>query len=383
MRILAFALTLVLCFYSSLFWSFQVKELPWKTENPSTTKRFEGLSALVGSNLFLFFGFEEYHAHSHGLIGSSHVSLLDTDSMTWKRLNDAPFTGTHLSSSVDGELVYFVGGFEGNHPGPAVDNFLIYNTQDDTWKFGPAIPQKIGGGVLGKLENKLHFVSGYFSPVPEPSSDKHWVLDLSNQEQGWIEAAPIPISRGHAGAAVLNNKLYMIGGAYTHDPMWEDTDLVHRYDPKSDSWKQVASLPYKLSHIEPGTFVYNGRIIVAGGRNGGTKSLSERELQDIIAYDPVEDRWEFVGTLPLRLRSPAVRVVNEKILVTTGSTYWGQEPTDKTWSIDCSETKICSGEGDVAKLRLRTFFKGVAILLPHKVQNALHLKSVALPELRD
>lgn len=63
------------------------------------------------------------------------------------------------------------------------------------------------------------------------------------------------------------------------------TGRVHRFDPGTGSWTEVASMSTPRS--EPQVVVLDdGRVLVAGGSTGSDQALTSSEL-----YDPAADRW--------------------------------------------------------------------------------------------
>ncbi len=104
----------------------------------------------------------------------------------------------------------------------------------------------------------------------------------------WVQRASLP-AQGKWGAVTfaINGSGYVsggnAGGSYFSD-MW-------RYDPINDSWSQVASMPQGRSH---GTsFSINGKGYVLCGHMAGTffsNSLWE--------YDPDSDQWQVRAPLP-------------------------------------------------------------------------------------
>jgi|CXWL01.1.fsa_nt_gi hypothetical protein len=73
---------------------------------------------------------------------------------------------------------------------------------------------------------------------------------------------------GHA-AAVINGKIYVMGGSLDGSP---NTPLssVEEYDPVSDTWRTVTAMPTaRLSHAAA---VANNKIYAVGGNNGVSPS---------------------------------------------------------------------------------------------------------------
>src|SRR5678809_1095675 len=90
-------------------------------------------------------------------------------------------------------------------------------------------------------------------------------------------------------------------------PYTIDVALVQRYDPATDRWTDVASLPFPLSHIEPGTFVRDGHIIVVGGRSRPTR---HDMVRTILEYFPEVNAWRALPPLPEGRYAPFARAVS-------------------------------------------------------------------------
>jgi N-acetylneuraminic acid mutarotase len=227
-----------------------------------------------------------------------------------------PFT--HANAVQVGGTLWFVGGFLGRSPGPATADVWRYDIAADRWTPGPPLPEPRGGGALALLDGALHYVSGYL-PDRNTGSPNHWVLRLADTAKSapWTSAASLPVARGHIAGAVLDGKLYMIGGAIGHDPWPLDVALVERYDPATDRWTDMASLPFPLSHIEPGTFVRDGHIIVVGGRSRPTR---HDMMSSVLEYFPEENVWRALPPLPEGRYAPFARMVGDDLFVGAGAT---------------------------------------------------------------
>ncbi len=103
-------------------------------------------------------------------------------------------------------------------------------------------------------------------------------------------------ARSAVGVAVLDGKLYAVGG-YNDDDGFLSS--VERYDPALDAWEAVAPMAearYKLA-----VAVLDGKLYAVGGYNNGYLSLVER-------YDSALNAWETV--VPMRTgRSGSIPLV--------------------------------------------------------------------------
>lgn len=296
----------------------------WRIGAPSPLARYESAVALVGGKMYVFGGF-----YTAKIDASSRVDVYDPAANTWSRRGDMPKPFTHANAVLVGGTVWFAGGFVGKSPGPATAEVWRYDPTLDRWASGPSLPEPRAGGALTLLDSALHYVSGYLPDRYNGSSD-HWVLRLSDtgKSSPWTRAAPLPVPRGHISGAALQGRLYIIGGAIHHDPFPLDVALVHRYDPATDRWTEVASLPFPLSHTEPGTFVHDGRIIVVGGRSRPTRHDT---MRSVLEYSPEDDRWRALPPLPAGRFAPFARVVGNELIVGTGASGASRPEAGPLW----------------------------------------------------
>ena len=121
----------------------------------------------------------------------------------------------------------------------------------------------------------------------------HWSLSLDGGKD-WQREADLPDPRGHVSAAVLDGKIYALGGDHGHDKTQIDVKSCHRFDPATKKWSEIASLPDGRSHFESSTIVHKGRILIVGGRCNSSQP-PRNVVGDLLEYDPKADTWRVVG----------------------------------------------------------------------------------------
>ena len=283
--------------------------LEWKEAAPSPFARVESPAAVVNGKLYLFGGFTET------LDASNRVDVYDPASDTWTRKNDMPTRLTHLNPAVDGNTIWFAGGFKGKHPGPVTAEVWKYDIAADTWSAGPPLPEPRAGGGLAVVERTLHYFGGYKANRDTGGAD-HWSLSLYGGKD-WERVADFPDPRGHVSAAVLEGKIYALGGDHGHDITQIDVPSCHRFDPATKKWSEIASLPQGRSHFEASTIIHKGRILIVGGRCNSSHP-PRNVVGDLLEYDPKENTWVVVGTMPEKLLAPAAAIISGHIVVTGG-----------------------------------------------------------------
>ena len=191
----------------------------------------------------------------------------------------------HAGTAVDGDVIYVAGGYVGKAEGGqifATREVWKYNVATSTWTPMPQLPAARGGGQLVRLGRVLHYFGG--SDLNRADRAEHWQLALDGGT-AWASAAPLPAALNHHGAAVLDGKIYSVGGQKGQDSSAVAQISVYVWNLSSPgSWAAVKSLPKARSHIMASSFTINRRLVVAGG-----DSVPNTALSDVTAYDRDRD----------------------------------------------------------------------------------------------
>ena len=305
---------------------------PWRAGAPVPTPHNENVIGVVNDRIFLIGGFTD-----GALNTTTQVSVYNPATDTWEHIANprtpAPISVSHAAFAVDGQYIWMIGGFEGQHPAPPTDEVWRYDTLNDLWTPGPDLPSPRASGAATIIGRNLHVIAGLQGDRQTDIND-HIVLDLDNPV-AWTAAAPVIDPHNHLNALTINNQLYAVGGQYGHDGpgLVADDDTLYRYDPATNAWAPLRDMPTPRSHAEMGTFIYDDRIIVTGGRNSSAQS-------SIFQYDPAADAWITLGRLPLPRSSIAARVINGQFIALGGFFPNTNSAQIDTWIADI--TTVCS-----------------------------------------
>lgn len=293
----------------------------WEELAASTMKKVESQSAAISGKLYVFSGF------TNGLDVIETTEIYDPATDNWSMGAPIPIPMTHMGIAVVDEEAWLIGGFAGDHPGKAIAEVQIYDPASDSWRYGPPLPAPRASGGAAYLDGKVHYFGGLL-PDRKTDTGEHYMFDLDQPELGWTMAAPLPSPRNHLGAASVGGKIYAIGGQYGHDapPRPVDTSLVHAYDPATDTWEARAKLPNVRSHFEPGTTVYQNRILIVGGRGPEAR-------ETLMQYDPATDAWSELCRLPASLQAPNAKVIGDQLIVANGGLVNVGDPQTAAWRL--------------------------------------------------
>ncbi len=131
----------------------------------------------------------------------------------------------------------------------------------------------------------------------------------ANPEGTWVELPPTPIQRTESSAAVVDGKIYVLGG-FTPKGISSKVDV---WDPKSGSWSRIIPIPRGLHHTTAS--VVDGKLYVIGGFDSGTW----RSVAINYEYDPEIHRWTPKAPMPTPRGAHAVGVIDGKIHVVGGA----------------------------------------------------------------
>jgi N-acetylneuraminic acid mutarotase len=128
----------------------------------------------------------------------------------------------------------------------------------------------------------------------------------------WTSKASMNEARSGLGVAVVNGKIYAIGGASEG----RITGTNEEYDPATNTWMLKAQMP--TPRIYFATAVYQNKIYCVGGIIGDSPQTGSVLTSVNEVYDPATDVWETKASLPTASALPAAEVFNDKIYVIGG-----------------------------------------------------------------
>jgi len=129
----------------------------------------------------------------------------------------------------------------------------------------------------------------------------------STRAATWTRKADMPTPRFGQGTAVVNDKIYAIGGVATETAWLNGKALaaVEQYDLATDTWTRKADLSAPRGYVNRPLPVVEGRIYLIGGGHNATARV------DI--YDPVTDTWSRGADMPTARQNVAMVTWKNKI----------------------------------------------------------------------
>jgi N-acetylneuraminic acid mutarotase len=226
--------------------------------------------------------------------------------------------------------IYAFGGFVFPQSGPPawvpINNAWEYDPATDAWKALAPLPTKRGSPVAAVVGDKIYVIGGAATlPGSEatalmptvPQAVLGTVEEYDPATNTWRARSPMPTPRNHAAAGAVNGKIYVIGGRVgaAFIGVASDISVVEEYDPATDKWSAPRSrMPTTRSALGAGT--YNGRIYVAGGEFQDPHMMAT--FRSVEAYDPATNTWSIMPSMPVSRHGLAAGVVGNRLLLVGG-----------------------------------------------------------------
>ena len=266
---------------------------------------------------------------SDGLSTSDAFEAYDVANKKWLKLAPLPEARHHITPAVIGSKVYAIGGFIGPFPDWNIkaDTF-IYSIDADSWKSGTAMPEPQAEHVSAVVNEKIHIIGGrvhgsskkqHFDAFTDTGT--HRIYNPATDE--WSLGAPAPTARNSAAAAVIDDRIYVVGGR--HNVVQEDGSQLQQnlgtlevYDPVKDAWHTLAPMPEALGGNAAASL--NGKLYVFGGEQWAP---TQKVFASAWVYDPGTDNWSRETDMPTARHGLAAAASDSRIIVIGGGNKVG------------------------------------------------------------
>ena len=269
--------------------------------------------------------------------GTRQVNVYDPATKQWSSTTPLPgnIELNHFQAVTLDNKIYLVGAFTGQFPlEKSVPDIYVFDPQTSQWTVKKNIvpANRLRGSMAAAVFNNKIYITGG-STNGHTNGWVNWtdVYDPSNDS--WKALADAPHARDHFQAALLNGKIYAVGGRRTNfaeEKLFNDTEsAVDVYDIASDKWQ---TLPKNANLITPrggaATVVCDNKIYLIGGESRQPEAHNEVEVFDLLTM-----KWTSLPPLNNGRHGTQGIVYNNKIYVATGCARQGGSPELNTMEI--------------------------------------------------
>jgi N-acetylneuraminic acid mutarotase len=184
--------------------------------------------------------------------------------------------------------IYVFGGrFNQGQPNPAATSILAYDVTTDRWTTRAAHFTGAATNGAGRIRDKIYISGGNrnFTGSWDASGVSKVLIAYDWRHDRVTRKADLPRATADGVTGVINNKLYVLAGRCTGQPLCRD---FYRFDPVTNAWTTLPPAPN--SHRHGAGAVVGGKFYVAGG------GVSPFRAFDV--YDPTTHTWKTAGLLP-------------------------------------------------------------------------------------
>ena len=280
--------------------------------------------AVAGGRMYVFAGL----APIWKPVGMVYEYDPGTDKWTKKKPMALP--SHHVAFTEFRGKIYAFGGFVLPESGPPgwtpINNAWEYDPAADTWQALAPMPSKRGSSLAAVVGDRIYVIGGA-TTIPgsketavyptRPHMSVGTVEEYDPASNTWRERSAMPTPRNHAAIGVVNGKIYVIGGRVgaAFIGLASDISVVEEYDPATDQWSGPrARMPIARSAIGAG--VDGGRIYVAGGEYQDPHMMAT--FRAVEAYDPASNTWTEMPPMPVSRHGLAVGVIGNRLHVISG-----------------------------------------------------------------
>ncbi|MFN0182139.1 MAG: Kelch repeat-containing protein [Gemmatimonadales bacterium] len=344
----------------------------WRRASPLPAPRGGGVLAVLGDSLHYVGGYgptRDTHVADHWRIAKSDFAA---GRAAWQTAAPLPSARGHAAGVVVDGRLYVLGGVERHDP-VQIDVAMVdrYDPATDRWEAVAPLPRPrshtepgtfvhrgriwvVGGRSRPAYRQQLADVTVYDpatgrwraeAPLPEPrmapiavalgdtvvaglgsTDDRDRVPDLwfLLDRPGWRALPALPVALGEVAAAVLGDRLIVVG---------QGDDHTVALDLATGDWEPLGRIPRRpAADHHHAAEVVDGRLYLIGGLGLGAGVVQ--------IFDPASNRWAFGPDVPFQAGSSASAVIDGQIHIVGGidgdstvASHAKLDPTAGRWTM--------------------------------------------------
>jgi N-acetylneuraminic acid mutarotase len=266
-----------------------------------------------------------------GAIATAGAELYDPSTNTWVAAASLT-TGRygHTATVLQSGKVLVAGGY--NPSIGYLSSSELYDPINNVWQASGSFSgtRAFHTSVIlttGPNTNKVLIAGGYNNSATSSAN----LFDPATNT--WAIASSMSTTRYYHTMTALPSGKILVAGGWNGGTYYASTDI---YDPLTSTWAVGPSMPYtRYGHTA--TLLNNGKVLIAGGYNNSFGGLVYCEL-----YDPTLNTFTVTGQMPVaHMYQTANLLWNNQVLVAGGESFPGgsalnsahvYEPTAGTWA---------------------------------------------------
>jgi N-acetylneuraminic acid mutarotase len=286
----------------------------WTSGKNMPTARIEMGSTTVGDKIYVMGGYSDKTTNI--------VQVYDSTKDQWSTISPLPEKLDHLATATFNNKIYVVGGFD--EESKPSNRLFIYDTVLGKWEERKKMPTARGALTAEFIDGILYAVGGDKDPAYIAGGYHPYGQTTTNEAydpttDSWTVKTPMPTARHHHTAAVVGERLYIIGGRYGlayADHNFNNSNANEMYDPAQNKWFIMGPTPSSRSGAAAASL--NGSIYVFGGETKNYPSGSQHTYSENEKYDPIANSWIAGQPMATGKHGLSAESINNKIFVIGG-----------------------------------------------------------------
>ncbi|HEY6171991.1 MAG TPA: kelch repeat-containing protein [Candidatus Kapabacteria bacterium] len=237
------------------------------------------------------------------------VVALSTTKAQWSEIPKLPVVlNWPMTAQLDGKI-YVFGGVDNT----ASKSVYVYTPGATSWtKLSATMPKAKFGGYAAAVNGKIYIVGGMILSGTSFAANNE-TYEFDPVAGTFTPKAPIPAKLAFFAGAEVGGKVFVIGGATGTAATVVDSNFIQVYDAATNTWTRSASKP-PYSTRYAASAVLNNKIYVMGGSKGN--AYLDQAWRGTVSGDNVT--WEELSSMPEALTRPSAGAANGKVVLTGG-----------------------------------------------------------------
>ncbi|MEM2108186.1 MAG: kelch repeat-containing protein [Candidatus Bathyarchaeia archaeon] len=243
------------------------------------------------------------------LLTAFRLPLVDAAENEWSIKTSMPTPRGGLGVAAVNEKIYAIGGIRNNTQLAITEE---YNPATNTWTTKKSMPTARSGFAVAVYKNKIYCIGGTVGDsnnVVSGFTGANEVYDPATDT--WETKTAMPTPRADLEAFVVDGKIYLIGGKayWGTEPFYHELNVTEVYDPETDTWIAATSMPIPVFGYAAA--VVDDKIYIMGGARQFQEGLANVTIvSSTQVYDTKSNTWSSRTELPVALSHAAACVTS-------------------------------------------------------------------------
>lgn len=296
-----------------LFQVFHPSWGEWRTLTAAHAPRMSNQGIAVLNNFVYLIGGDK---NSSGFRAETRCWRYDPRHNSWCSIQPLQQQHADHCVCVMGGHIYAIAGRDYSSELESVER---YDPHTNMWEFVSPLKREVYAHAGAALDGKIYITCGRRGVAY--LRETYCFDPVANH---WTACAEGPVERAWHGMAAVNGRIYVIGGSNDERGYRRDVLKVGCFDPEANSWSLMTPLP--SGHGEPGVAVLDSRIYILGGRSHD----KSKRMKYVHVFNADVDEWENGIEFKERVSGLAACVVLMPPAVVAHAKSWEQR-TKASW----------------------------------------------------